>query len=271
MFVEHDFKPKFKGTPLIYIAHEAYMDMWYLVQEVGTEVGWLCVVNQQTDGSFLISEVVLPKQQCHAATTELNEEGLALIYDELMNEDAAKGISPVSEEFRAAHLNCWIHSHVDMSVNPSTQDDQQMADFCTKYGEDYDWWIRGIMNKKREARFTLYFKAMGQWCLLDDVPWQHLIPQVNDGRRGAIKELVKERVSYIGAPTTKMSYYPQNTPGMTYKPASHLPSGGTTKTPSHETTILTPEDIDEFQGAYWYGRKRGSRRGESRIIVGGGN
>lgn len=272
MFVEHEFKTKLLGSPQVRITHEAMMDMWYLVQEVQTEVGWLCVIRPQENGDLLISEVVLPKQQCHAATTELNEEGLSLIYEELMKEDLERGVDPSGPSFRASHLNCWIHSHANMEVTPSTQDDQQMADFCLKYGDDYDWWLRGIVNKKKQARFTLYFKALGRWMVMDDVPWRYVPTTRPTPRQIQIKTMVEERVSYIGASTGySPPTYPAGSPGTYYtrygNPTRYGPTNGNgngngkVQQPAHETTILTAEDFDRLENDRWYSRKRSRRHG----------
>jgi hypothetical protein len=199
LFRPHAFAPKFFGIPTIKITQQALTDMWHLVQVVQTqEVGWLVVTHEQPDGSFILSEVVLPGQNCHAATTELTEEGLAEVCMKLMQEDQEKGIGPDDQRFRANHLNCWVHSHVQMAVQPSTQDDKQMEEFCQMYEDDHEVWIRGIMNQKGDAEFTVYYKCgkSGTWRPIKDCPWE-VIEEPDPDRRKLWEGLVSERIKKV--------------------------------------------------------------------------
>lgn len=76
MFKPHGFKTVIEGLPKILISIEAYNDMWCLVDEVDTEVGWLGSAFQRGPDLY-IHKVYLMKQAVHATTTELSPEGIA--------------------------------------------------------------------------------------------------------------------------------------------------------------------------------------------------
>ena len=58
----------------------------------------------------------------------------------------------------------WGHSHVNMSTNPSQQDDDEIMNFANK-GKDF--YIRGIFNKRGESNITFYdFKNNLKWSNL---------------------------------------------------------------------------------------------------------
>jgi hypothetical protein len=183
MFRPHDFKTTIIGVPTIHISESAYRDMWHLVDEVTTEVGWLGVVRQDSLLSFFIEEIFLIEQDVSAATTELDETGLAKLYERLLAQD--KGIDKVNA------LRFWGHSHVNMDTGPSAQDETQMGLFKKN---ECPWFIRGIFNKKGKASFDVFYFDLGltyrdcEWKLVADT-------KVTDPRRlfwqGEIKEKVK--------------------------------------------------------------------------------
>ncbi len=191
------FDTTFYGIPTIIITQQCSIDMWHIVQMVDMEVGWLCVCNETEKGDFILSEVVLPTQECHSATTELTASGLMDVGMQLLNEDDARGIDPKSEEYRFNHLTCWMHSHHTMGVSPSGQDDKQMADFCRMGGERNAAYVRGIANKAGLIEFTVYYRCSKTWKVIKDVPWQvqhEPLAEVKD-RWGS---LIKERVGRLG-------------------------------------------------------------------------
>lgn len=188
-----DVKPVFYGTPTIYITENAARYMRALVDKVSMEVGWLMVCHETDDGDFVLSECLVPEQQCHATTTELVNDGLSALAMEVMDADSAKGIATDSAEFRYNHLNCWMHSHDNMGVSPSGQDDQQMVDFCQQYDDAYSTWVRGIVNKAGDAHFTVYFKVGKAWRAVKGCPCEILF-DAGDDISEVVAGLVKDRV-----------------------------------------------------------------------------
>lgn len=195
--VSSDIKPVFYGTPTVYITEKAARYMKRLVEKVSIEVGWLMVCHERDDGDFVLSECIVPKQQCHAATTELLPEGLEEAAIKVMEEDTQKGVTdPGDERFRVNHLNAWFHSHASMGVSPSGQDDQQMVDFCQKYGDDHNVWVRGIVNKKGDIHVTIYYRFGKTWKVIKGCPVD-ILWEVSDDMAGEVDEVVSSHVKHM--------------------------------------------------------------------------
>jgi len=214
--VKPDVKPLFHGTPTIYITESAARYMHKLVEKVAMEVGWLMVVNQMETGDFVLSECIVPAQDCHATTTELTPEGLAQAAIEVMEEDAKNGVTdPKDERFRVNRLNSWFHSHASMGVSPSGQDDQQMKDFCQQYGDDHSIWIRGIVNKKGDAHITVYYRCGNNWITVSGCPVEILWESADDLDK-TVEDVVSSKVKKLS--------YKSGLPGGSYRGYSY---GGT--------------------------------------------
>jgi hypothetical protein len=199
MFRPHEFKKTIVGldTPKIIIQPQAFQDMGILVSEMATEVGWLVTVKRPTENLFLLENVYLFKQGVHAATTEISAAGISDVAAKLIEENPETGVDEVNS------LRCWVHSHVNMGVEPSGQDDSQMSLFNENGCE---WFLRGIMNKAGMAKFDLfYFK---QKYKILDIPWE--IGQLaNPDRVTFWKNEIKDKVTEItyGSHTTGTSGY----------------------------------------------------------------
>ena len=75
MFTPHQFGTLVHGVPKVVITPSAFADMWVMVDEVDTEVGWLgTAVMRGPD--IIIEEVFLMEQECDATETNLTEEGI---------------------------------------------------------------------------------------------------------------------------------------------------------------------------------------------------
>ena len=133
-------------VPKIYIKYEAALKMNQIINTCDAEVGWLGSV-EENDGAYTITDVYLLKQRVNGATCELDENALSdLLCDMVQNKP---------EEYNKIKL--WGHSHVDMAVNPSGQDDETF----TEYYQDNPYFIRLIANKKEEMRIDIAIKDEG--------------------------------------------------------------------------------------------------------------
>lgn len=199
MFTQHKFETVFRGTPTIRVTEKCARDMYQLCHIVQTEVGWFVVCHEQEDGDFLLSEVLLPGQTCSSVETEFHESDLEALGLRVMEEDTANGIDPGDDGFRFNHMNCWCHSHCDMPVSPSASDRSQMKSFCQRYGDDYDVWIGGIVNRSGEMRFNAYYHASRTWKILDDIPWRIEYEKNDSGEKfwaEQVKDLVRSGQSW---------------------------------------------------------------------------
>lgn len=193
-FSPHAFSPKVDlEMSQVFITPEALSDMYTLVDSVPCEVGWLGVVEQikhpnRVLPDFLIKEIILPSQEAHYATTAFLPDDLFKLFDELMKRP---GFDPNTIRF-------WGHSHADMEVFASAQDDKQVEDFRE---DGYEYVIRGIFNKKGKIMFSIYFFELG--ISIHDAKWSLHYPPPDEKRREHWQKLITERVR-----KAKFSYGP---------------------------------------------------------------
>lgn len=159
------------------------------------EIGWLAFVEKFDKQGFLITDCALLKQEVHSTTTEITAEGLLEFWN---------AVAPEKHE----QIKLWGHSHVNMSVNPSGQDDSQMEYF--KDGNP--WFIRLITNKKREYYIDIYDYANGIKIHMDQSDLKTYNPGATELRK-SIEEEIKEKVKE-----------------KKYTPATTLPAKSTSKT-----------------------------------------
>lgn len=134
--------------PRVTINNEDWLTLQTIVEKSKEEVGWLsCVDKTVQDGVIVynINKIYLPKQDVHATTCEITDEGLQELYENLI-------LSGQDEVVNT--LRCWGHSHVNMSVHPSGQDETQFLDFL----QNCDFFIRLIVNKKSEINISILDK-----------------------------------------------------------------------------------------------------------------
>lgn len=177
--------------PRVVITPEAKEDMDLIVRNGGSdEIGWLGMVTRNGD-EFEIDRILLPKQRVHAATTEITPEGLSELMSELLD-----GGMTAAESSR---IRLWGHSHVNMGVSPSGQDNEQMRIFTNNIDESGEnpFFVRVIANKKGEYQFSIFLYDIGI-CLID-APWS--IKRQETGREEFWTSQIKEKVSKIGFDT----------------------------------------------------------------------
>lgn len=148
-------------VPKVLIDQGALLKMFIYTDEVADEVGWLGTVDliDPENRIYHIKDVFLFKQQVHGTTTEITTEGLSEFGEKLLEQPDGMDIWN--------SLRMWGHSHVNMPINPSGQDDSQMVDF-SKNGQPY--FIRLICNKKGDMKLDFFDYENGLTFL--DVPWQ---------------------------------------------------------------------------------------------------
>jgi hypothetical protein len=175
--------------PNVLLTPEAKDDMDLIIANGGTdEIGWLGFVRKEGP-DYLVYRIVLPKQEVHAATTEISPEGIAMVLEELL----ASGQIQTDE---IANLRLWGHSHVHMGVTASGQDDAQMKVFTDSIAPDgpCPFFIRVIGNKKREFNFSIFEFNTG--ISIIDAPFRTVYATGGD-REEYWKGLITDRVSKI--------------------------------------------------------------------------
>lgn len=133
------------GGHTVHISQLAWRKMKNYTDIATTEVGWLGWVERDEKNPFqlLITDVVLPKQQAHGTTTEIQPNHMHELYEEW---ETAHGTAFAFDHME--RINLWGHSHVNMGPSPSGQDDTTFNDF-KKGGKPL--FVRLIMNKREEV------------------------------------------------------------------------------------------------------------------------
>jgi hypothetical protein len=151
-----------KKPPVILFSKKAKRKIDYVVKTVPTEVGWLGSVEKSVDDktgieTYKITDIFVPKQEVAAATCEIKPEGRHELLQMLLQKyEGEEGIK------FAESLLFWGHSHVNMGVSPSGQDESMVMDFKTR-----EYLIRGIFNKQGSVNLDLFkFKENIQWTEL---------------------------------------------------------------------------------------------------------
>lgn len=130
----------------LYFTQTAWQVLFAYIRLNPKEVGGFGQVERfdpRDKNKFLVTEILLPKQVCSYAETDCSN-WIPEMQEKMVRDGRAKDTKK---------NKLWWHSHHDMSVGPSSQDDRQMDTFNTGLTP---YMIRGIFNKKNEAHITLY-------------------------------------------------------------------------------------------------------------------
>lgn len=155
----------------VIISNQAYAKMNAYVELCDKEISWLGT-STMVDDTFFIHDVFLFKQKVSAVSTEIDNDSLADF------------LSTVDIE-TADNIRVWGHSHVNMDVTPSGQDDSQMDYFNGK-----DYFIRIIINKQRKVNIDVYYYASN--IMLLGIDWKL---EDNDIDKEEIQKEIEEKVS----------------------------------------------------------------------------
>jgi hypothetical protein len=138
---------------MIYFTREAWVKQCHLVHKCDKEVGWFALVDYDEEAnSFTITELVIPCQEVTAAETDIGKEDLA---------DAAMELIEAGKD--TSKMYAWFHSHVNMGVSPSAQDEYQVEDFLEDLADqpEVPAFIRGIQNKAGALKLDVYYIQHG--------------------------------------------------------------------------------------------------------------
>ena len=189
---EQLFEYQYPEAPKVFYTDSAWETIRYLVDSVSTEVGWLGLVETGTNDkgvitSLTITNIYIPKQKVHGAETDIAAETLCDLAVEL--EESGK---------ESEKLIYWGHSHVNMSVSPSGQDEAQVEEFLDNGCKLF---IRGIYNKQGHSKVDVY--DVDNNCSHQCV-WNGPMPApVNQELRKRIDKLVKANVTKSSFSTVK--------------------------------------------------------------------
>jgi len=149
-------------APMVIYTTEVYHQVCWLVRQAKAEVGWWGLVDVTDDGDYLITEIFVPKQEVTGVTTDIEAEAMTELALELMDRNLDPG-----------KLYYYGHSHVNMGVSPSMQDEEN----TDQYLADCPIFIREIRNKKGDVKVDVFDTNAGVVYQCVDVFAEHdLIP-----------------------------------------------------------------------------------------------
>lgn len=128
-------------TPRVFYTPEVWGVIQLAIAHCEVEIGWLGLVRKHNETDYLVYDVFIPKQTVSHTETDIDESAMSA----LANEIFAAGEDP-------GNLYYWGHSHVNMGVQPSGQDEEQVA----IYLDSLPVLIRGIYNKRGESNVCVF-------------------------------------------------------------------------------------------------------------------
>lgn len=223
--------------PHVFISEKAINKMYLYTKEAPgqDEIGWLGTVYYNPEANqYYIDDTFLFEQEVHSTTTEITAEGLEKFGMDLLQQP--DGIEIWN------NLKLWGHSHVNMGVTPSGQDNDQMESF-SKTGHDF--FIRLICNKKGDMRIDVYDFAKGMefhqcdWSVVEEVEpdidervkelqakLQDLQEQIKKEKEAKVKELEAPIKAEITQKVKKLVYARPKTNATSYNYSSYPLTGG---------------------------------------------
>lgn len=124
----------------IIYTNKAWAKTRILLDHFQKEVAWHGVTERLEDGTYRISDILVYPQEVTGASVEMDTG------------EYAKWIGENWEDERFDHLKMQAHSHVNMSVTPSSTDIQHQKEILSQLGPE-DFYIFIIFNK------SLFFEA----------------------------------------------------------------------------------------------------------------
>lgn len=184
-FFPHEFETRIVtiGNPFrIFISLEAYNEMLQYTSLCKKEIGWMgtCI---RAGNDFIIENTFLLNQIVSGASTEITEDGLSDLAQELL-QDYEEGAELWN------NIRFWGHSHVYMDTFSSVQDEAQMRHFEES---GHPFFVRGIFNKYGKACFTIFLYESG--FKVEDVPWS-ISAEVDPEMRKEILQEIKRKVKF---------------------------------------------------------------------------
>lgn len=202
------------GVPKVLVSELAYDKIMAVEDRAPDEVGWLGTAMQLDDGTFLIEDIFILEQEVTGTVTEITNAGLAKFMRRIMSQPNGAEIWN--------KIQYWGHSHDDMGVSPSGQDNNQM-DLFAKSG--HSWFIRSICNSKGDMKIDLYFFNEEEvWIIFPNIEWE-VVQQVDASVRAQVDAEFEANVRTRGSWTSFRSSPPPQASTLSVSEPSPLAAG----------------------------------------------
>jgi hypothetical protein len=200
-------------APKVFYTDTAWAKIQYLIHNCPKEVGWMGLAELRPTGNYLIEDIFVPEQEVQAAETDISAHSLNRLLFQLVQ----AGKDPTK-------LLYWGHSHVNMMVSPSIQDEEMIQTFVEGIPEGA-FFIRGIYNKSGDSKVDVYTKPLGGLGWIFQCVENGIVPRtLTDETREAMKELIAQNVKVKVLPLP-VNTYKGNTPYRGYNPKSPAEAG----------------------------------------------
>jgi len=138
-------KPDVKTAPTIIFGTTALKWIKALVEVHSDEVGFFGIVDKRPNNTYFIRDIFYPKhQEANGGTCEISPEGEAIMANWLIDHGKIDDCQKV---------RFWGHSHHNMGVSPSGQDESQSIEKIDQIKANF---VRAICNKKGEMSISFY-------------------------------------------------------------------------------------------------------------------
>lgn len=169
--------------PKVFIYKNALDKMKQYIDACDKEIGWLATA-VKSKNNYIIKDCFLFEQEVASTTCELTEEGLSNFAQEIIQ--LPNGVEIWNE------IKCWGHSHVNMGVSPSTQDEKQFNWFMKNQD---DFFIRIIGNKKEEFGISIIDLEKG--IRYDEMSYSLVMNKEENDKITQLKKLIEKCKSEI--------------------------------------------------------------------------
>jgi hypothetical protein len=189
-------------APTIKFTKNAIKWLTYLADLHEHEVGCFGFVDELPDNTYLIRDIFYPKHcEANGATCEISPEGETLMAEWLINKNRENDL---------AKVRFWGHSHVNMGVFASGQDETQSLE---RMERTQSYFIRGIFNKA--GLMSISFFDYTNKRRFDNIKWETDYEDDDVTIRTKILELKKTHI-----PEMKTCLYPN------YQGGDHMYNDG---------------------------------------------
>ncbi len=213
--------------PIIAIDWLLLQQTMHLVNSLTTECQWYHKVKRVSkDDSdtivYVLTDLVIPKQTVSGAEVETDGEQMTSIITEVMGRfaDKEKKEKHLAYNEFMSQMNCWVHSHVNMPVNPSGTDNSTWAE-QVKTG--FETWsdepqIMMIFNKKDQC-FTRVADPVVN-MIFENVPLHVIKPEID---LSYVEDAIKNKIVKAPPPPVKTYTVPTTVPSKHsyHKPTPH--------------------------------------------------
>lgn len=170
--------------PTLIFSPKAWLKLLYMKNSANTEVSGFGI--SKVDNPLYVEDFVTIKQECTAATTDMDEEALDKYLEEM---EEVRGL-PISSFYRI-----WIHTHPNMSPNPSGTDEEN---FSTMF-KSCTWALMVIVGKDEEVYARLRLNRVDVVGKLEmeldaEVDWVSLYTDLHEEWTQELKRNVTKNV-----------------------------------------------------------------------------